>query len=152
MPKRRRRTCNYTTSSAARSFQELGAGDRAVAYWRRVLELNPDDERARYFLQVSQSTPGTPGAGGSVNLALERGRSAYQRADFDAAERAFGAATEQQPGSAEAWGWLGRVYFERGAYARAARAYDQAAGLEPDNDAYTFFAGEAARLAEAERP
>ncbi len=133
---------------AARSYQELGEGDRAAAYWQRVLDLDPNDERARYFLdRTGGGSSVDPGVDPGVDLAVERGVSAYQQADFGAAEEAFTAAVTRDAKNAEAWGWLGRIYFERGDYAQAADAYGRAEGLEPTNDAYQFFAAEATRLA-----
>lgn len=129
---------------AARVYGELGQPQRALAYWEQVLALDPEDERARYFRQLSedQLTFGVDAAS-----AFSQGLSNYDLARFDEAEQAFLRATDANPDYADAWAWLGRIAFDQANFAEAARYYERASDLEPDNEAYRFFAGEAARLA-----
>jgi tetratricopeptide (TPR) repeat protein len=130
---------------AARANQEQGDAEDAVEFWRGALERRPDDERARYFLELArQQVEFGPEAG----LAFMEAVRHYQLAEFDQAEAGFRRAVEASPDFAAAWGWLGRLYFTRADYARAAKAYARAHELEPGNDDYAFFAEEAARLAE----
>ena len=42
----------------ARSHQELGQAAQAARFWRRVLELDPDDSRAAYFLRLAEEQAG----------------------------------------------------------------------------------------------
>lgn len=128
---------------AARSLQESGQAERAVPYWERVLALDPEDDSARYFLEAAQ---GQRDFGAGAVAAFNEGVKAYGEADLKAAEAAFETATEQEPGYAEAWGWLGRLAFEGGRYAEARAAYERALELEPGNASYRFFEAEAARL------
>lgn len=134
---------------AARSLQESGAATESVPYWERVLELDPADERAAWFLRRAQ-------------LATERGDiagpayfdavSAYEAGEADLATSLLEQAVAAQPGFVEAWGYLGRIAFQQGRYLDAAEAYGRAAELAPDVDEYAFFAGEARRLAGLEEP
>ena len=130
---------------AARSYQELGRANRAIAAWQRVLELDPDDNRARYFLRQAEQQRTY---GEEAGQAFAQGVSAFELADFAEAVTNFEEAVAANPDFTEAWGWLGRTYFSQGSYTEAADAYGRAAELEPDNDDYRFFADEAAALAE----
>ncbi len=128
----------------ARSYQELNQFDKAIPFWERVLELDPNDTRASYFLllakkQISGDTPS--------GEAFMQGITYYQQNDFLNAERAFKDAVRADNNFADAWGWLGRVYFTVANYPEAATAYARAAQLAPDNSDYRFFADEAKRLA-----
>lgn len=129
---------------AARSYQELNQFDKAIPFWERVLVLDPNDTRASYFLllarkQISGDTPS--------GEAFMEGITYYQQNDFINAEKSFKEAVQADNNFADAWGWLGRVYFTVANYPEAATAYARAAQLAPDNSDYRFFADEAKRLA-----
>ncbi len=129
---------------AARSLQEAGQAAESVPYWERVLQLDPDDERAAWFLRRAR-------------LAVERGdvagpaffdaQAAYEAGDAEGARELLERAVAAEPDFAEAWAFLGRIAFQQGRYADAAAAYRRAAELAPAVDEYAFFAGEAERLA-----
>lgn len=130
---------------AARSHQEAGRPEQAARFWQGVLERDPEDERARWFLALAlQQTAFGPEAG----TAFMQGLASYQAGDALAAEEAFRAAVDAQPEFAAAWGYLGRIAFQDGRYLEAAQAYGRAAALEPDDEDYAFFAEESLRLAE----
>ena len=129
----------------SRLFAELERPQEAMAYWQELLAQHPDDERIEYHLELARDQLEHGVAAAS---ALARGLRSYQLADFEHAREAFEEAVEANPAYAEAWGWLARVAFDQGQYAQAADHYRRAADLEPDNEAYRFFAEEAARLAQ----
>jgi tetratricopeptide (TPR) repeat protein len=129
---------------AARSTQELGEPAEALYYWQGALELRPDDERARYFMELARQQMAY---GPEAGQAFMEGVRHYQLAEFEQAEAGFQTAVAENPGFAAAWAWLGRLYFTRADYDLAAEAYGRAAELQPDNEDYAFFAEEAARLA-----
>lgn len=130
---------------AARSLQESGQAERAIPYWERVVALNPEDDTARYFLGAAQAQKDV---GAEAVKAFDEGVKAYGEADLSAARAAFQTATAQEPGYAEAWGWLGRLAFEAQRYGEAREAYARALELEPGNATYRFFQVEAERLGE----
>ncbi len=132
-------------SWSARVAQELGRFEVAVDYWSRVLSLDPDDQGARYFMNMAGQRVAF---GSEVSDAFLHGVGLYQQADFAAAEEEFLAVTLESPEFAPAWGYLGQIYFSQRRYALAADAYETARRLEPDNEEYTFFAMEALRLAD----
>ncbi len=129
---------------AARSTQEAGRPAEAIAYWQAVLRLDRTDDRARYFIRSARLAiaHGTAAAD-----AYARGMAAYAAGDGLTAQAEFAAATTAAPDFTLAWAYLGQVAFQNRDYAAAAAAYGRAGELEPDNDDYPFFAGEAERLA-----
>ena len=130
---------------AARSHQEAGHLENAQRYWNEVLDLDPDDNRAKSFLRMSETQADN---GVEAGQAFVQGVSAFESADLIKAAERFQVAVAENDQYAEAWGWLGRVYFTQENYAEAAGAYAKAAELEPNNDGYTFFEREANRLAD----
>jgi tetratricopeptide (TPR) repeat protein len=128
----------------ARCYQELSQPKQAAGYWKKVLALDPKNENAQYFLSLAQDQI-TYGV--SATNAFNAAYQAYQKGDLAEAEKGFKQATKANPNYAAAWSWLGRVYFDQTAYDQAAKAYQQALELDPDNQGYAFFAGEAQRLA-----
>lgn len=129
---------------AARSYQEMNQFDKAIPFWEKVLELDPNDTRASYFLLLARKEIPANTPSGS---AFMEGITYYQKNDFVNAELAFKNAVREDANFADAWGWLGRVYFTVANYPEAATAYARAAQLAPDNSDYRFFADEAKRLA-----
>ena len=130
-------------SWAARSYQEAGQPQQAIPFWERVVELQPNNTRAAYFLELAQNQSGY---GGEASSAFNRGVTAYQNADLESAQTAFEQAVAARSDYADAWAWLGRIHFDRGEYSDAASDYRQALTIVPDNASYRFFAEEAARL------
>ncbi|HEX7021854.1 MAG TPA: tetratricopeptide repeat protein [Trueperaceae bacterium] len=128
---------------AARSYQELGAVDKAVPYWKQVLSLDPSDKQVAELLQLAQSQLVY---GAEAASAFMRGLSSYRQVEFGEAEGFFRKAVEANPNDAEAWAWLGRIYFDQADYGKAAVSYGHAADLDPGNESYDFFAREARRL------
>ncbi len=134
-------------SWAARSYQEAGKPQQAVPFWERLVELNPDDSRAAYFLELARNQSGY---GTEASSAFNRGLTAYQNANLEAAQAAFEEAVAARSTYADAWAWLGRIHFDRGEYNASASDYRRALALVPDDTSYRFFAEEAARLADDE--
>ena len=112
----------------------------ALPYWQKVKELRPGDAGAAYFLELSRA---------GVEYGLDAARAFYGGVnDYEAgrkgsAERKFSRATARNPGYAAAWGYLGRLAFEAGEFRRATTAYSRASQLEPQNQTYRYFLGQA---------
>jgi len=129
---------------AARTYQEIGAYEEALVYWQALLKRAPDYERAEYHRNVAKQLVGRSVDAGR---ALADAITAYQNADFEAAEAHVREAIRADPEYPEAWGWLGRLHFVLASYEEAATGYEQAYALDPDNDDYRFFMEEAKWLA-----
>jgi tetratricopeptide (TPR) repeat protein len=129
---------------SGRILIETERPEQSIASWQRVLELDPADTRASYFLELAreQSLYGTA----AVN-AFRDGVALYEQERLGEASEAFARATTRNPEYAQAWAWLGRVAFERGQFRDAGTYYGRAAALEPTNDTYAWFRAEAARRA-----
>lgn len=114
----------------------------AVPYWEAVVQQDPEDERARYFLELARDQAAW---GVTSENAFRDGVTAYESGDLAAAAIAFARATMENDRYPEAWAWRGRVAFERGDYAQAADAYGRAANLDPDKELYRYFEAESER-------
>jgi tetratricopeptide (TPR) repeat protein len=131
---------------AGRILIETERPDQAVAFWRSVLELDPSDARAAYFVDLAreQAAWGTR----AVDVFRE-GIALYEQGAPQAAAERFARATVINPRYPAAWAWLGRVAFEAGDYADARRAYANAAGLAPDDETYRYFLAQSIARADA---
>lgn len=121
---------------------EMGQPEQAISYWETVVERNPDDQRAEYFLELArdQARWGTE----AVN-AFREGVAFYEEGDLDRARERFARATSLNREYAEAWAWLGRVAFDNENYADASTYYNRASTLQPRNSTYAYFLEESER-------
>ncbi len=117
---------------------------QAIPYWQRALELDPADERAAYFLDLAQEQARW---GTEAVDAFRAGVTSYEGGRLSEAAERFARATTHNPEYAQAWSWLGRVAFERGAYDDAATYYRNAAELVPDDETYAYWVAESERRA-----
>ncbi len=124
-----------------RIYLELGRPSEAVPYWQAVVDQDPSDERARYFLDLARDQARW---GADAETAFRDGITAYESGDLVTAAQAFARATLANDNYPEAWAWRGRVAFEREAYDLAATFYGRAAELD-ENPLYEYFEREAAR-------
>jgi tetratricopeptide (TPR) repeat protein len=133
---------------AARILTETERPAQAIAYWRRVAELDPSDRRAAYFLDLTeqQALWGTR----AVN-AFREGVAHYEAGRLAEAEERFARAALLNPAFPEPWAWHGRVRFERGDYQQAGGLYARALALVPGNETYAYFRAESERRLANER-
>lgn len=124
---------------------EQGRPADAIPYWRAVTEQDPDDERARYFLELARDQANV---GVEAANAFRQGVQRYEEGDLDGAARSFERATEANPQYAEAWAWRGRVAFEEGEWMVARIFYENALEHDPGNETYRYFRNEAERRAD----
>ncbi len=129
---------------AGRILIETGRPAQAIPYWQRALELDPNDDRAAYFLDLAQEQARW---GSQAVDAFRAGVASYEDDRLSEAAERFARATTHNPEYAQAWSWLGRVAFERGAYEDAATYYANAAELEPDDANYAYWVAESERRA-----
>ena len=128
----------------ARVYGELGQASNAEFYWKKVLLIDPNDKRARDFIRETQIESVY---GYDAGEAFVKGVEAFERSQFDEAEKLFKVAASKNPSFADAWGYLGRLYFTLADYPKAATAYGRALTLDPNSEGYRYFANESLRLA-----
>ncbi|MEX2541908.1 MAG: tetratricopeptide repeat protein [Trueperaceae bacterium] len=124
---------------------EMGQPEQAISYWQTVVDRNPGDSRAAYFLELArdQSRWGTE----AVN-AFRQGVEFHEQGALERARERFARATTHNSRFPDAWAWLGRVAFERGDYADARTFYERASSLAPSNQTYSYFREESERRVE----
>ena len=119
-----------------RILLEQNRPEAALPYWRRVLELRPDDAGATYFLELTRAGIAH---GLEAAEAFFGGVSDYEASRLEAARWGFARATSLAPDYAEAWGYRGRLAFEAGDFAAAVTAYARASELAPQSQTYRYF-------------
>ncbi|MFO7546223.1 MAG: tetratricopeptide repeat protein [Trueperaceae bacterium] len=127
-----------------RVLLELRRPEQAVAAWRTLTELAPDDAAAAYFLEVAQAQSRW---GIEAADAFYQGINYYESGDLTRARLRFAEATARNEGYTAAWAWLGRIAYEQEHYEDAASAYGRAVQLEPANETYDWFLRDSERLA-----
>jgi tetratricopeptide (TPR) repeat protein len=132
----------------ARAALAAGDGPTAEDAWSALLETVPEGDPVREEARQGLATARLmqrlgPEAARTYGQAL----AAYERGEVDAAVAGLQRVVAAVPDAVPAWTWLGRIAFARGDWAAAARAYERAAELAPDDDDLAFFAEEARRLA-----
>lgn len=128
-----------------RISSELGNPEEAIAAWEVVVEIDPDDRGAQYFLDLARAEAKW---GPAAAQYFFDGVRFYEAGDLSQARLSFASATSRNASYAEAWAWLGRVNFETSRFADAARAYQRASNLEPNNATYKYFLQESNRKSE----
>lgn len=132
----------------ARSALAAGDGPTAERAWSELLEdAGPGDpirEEARQGLATARLLARL---GGDAAAAYGAALAAYERGEMARAAERLEEVVTVAPDALEPWTLLGRIAFARSDWATAARAYETAAELAPDDDDLAFFAEEARRLA-----
>lgn len=131
-----------------RLLLEMGRPEQAISYWRTVVERNPGDQRAAYFLELARDQAEW---GKDAVIAFREGVQFYEQGLLERAQERFARATSLNEDYAEAWAWLGRVAFDRGDFEDAATFYGRATRLSPSNQTYSYFHEESRRRTEASR-
>jgi tetratricopeptide (TPR) repeat protein len=121
---------------AGRILLETKRPEEAIAYWQIAVQRDNTDERAQYFLNLSQDQAKW---GIEATNAFRQGYSFYEEGDFIQASNHFNLAVSKNEMYSEAWAWLGRVAFEQGTFGDAATYYREATRLEPSNETYKYF-------------
>lgn len=129
---------------AGRILVETERPAQAIPYWRRAVELDPDDARAAYFLDLAQEQATW---GSAAVTAFRAGVALYEEGRLSEAAERFARASTLNGAYTDAWAWLGRVAFERGQYADAATYYGSAARLAPGDADLAYWSAESQRRA-----
>lgn len=125
---------------AGRSALDLGLSERAVLWWQRAIELDPDDARSRYFLQVAQTQARY---GAAATEAYFRGQGLYTEGDVAGANEAFVAAARAAEAFNDAWVWAARTHQELGRPAEAIFYWQGVLRLDPADERAEYFLGQA---------
>lgn len=125
---------------AGRSALDLGLSERAVRWWQRAIELDPNDGRSRYFLQVAQ-TQAEHGAAATEEYF--RGQGLYTEGDVAGANEAFVAAARAAEAFKDAWVWAARTHQELGRPAEAIFYWQGVLRLDPADERAEYFLGQA---------
>lgn len=125
-----------------RILLETGRPAQAIPYWQTVVQRNPNDDGAQYFLELTRAQAQW---GVEAANAFYEGVELYNQGKLSAASERFARATSTNAQYTEAWAWLGRSEFEQGNYQDAETYYGRASQLAPENDTYQYFYEESQR-------
>lgn len=133
---------NFTEAQrfVGRLATELGQGGVARSAYEAVAGQPGATAADRYNLDYAREVDQY---GAEAVKTYRDAYAAYARGDRAAAEGGFLAATAANGYYQKAWAWLGRTRFERGNYAGAAQAYQQAVTLDPSDQASAYFLSQA---------
>lgn len=125
---------------AGRILLESQRPKEAIHYWQVAVDRDSTDTRSSYFLQLAQDQAKW---GIEAANAFREGYNFYEQGDLLQASNRFNVAISKNEMYAEAWGWLGRIAFEQNRFGEAATYYKEALRLEPGNQTYQYFFGQA---------
>jgi len=121
---------------AGRTALELGRPAAAARYWRAVLDADPGDARAAWFLEVAQAQQRW---GVEAANAYYAGQSAYAAGDLEAARASFEAAAEREPSFVDALVWAARTSQEAGDAEAAVGYWEAVLRLDPADQRARWF-------------
>ncbi|MEX2535436.1 MAG: tetratricopeptide repeat protein [Trueperaceae bacterium] len=121
---------------AGRTALELARPVAAADYWELALQLRPNDDRARYFLEVSNTQALWGVAAGQ---AFFQGQAAYSQGDIEAAAQAFARAVEANPLMVDAWVWAARASQESGVPEDAVYYWQGVLERRPNSEQASYF-------------
>ncbi len=114
----------------ARLYQELGLYREALATWQRLLEVQPEDKVARYFVKVCEEVVKQ---GKEPFEAYEEAYRFYSKGDKERALSLYEKACALNPNFQKAYLWAGRVAFELGYYEKAEWYLERALSLDKED-------------------
>lgn len=130
---------------AGRTALELGRSRVARRFWAGLLERNPEDRTAAYYLELADAQERW---GAAAGRAFYAGQDLYNRGEVRGAAEQFVAASDANPEYPAAASWAARTLQESGQAARAVPFWERVVGLNPDDESARYFL-EAARSQQA---
>lgn len=132
----------------ARAATTVGSVALAEEAWNELLATLPEGDpiraEARQGLATVRLLDRLAPEVAAEYVAAER---AFELGDVAAAVAALERVVAAAPDTVEAWAFLGRIAFARADWSTAARAYERASELDPNDADLAFFAREARALA-----
>jgi len=132
---------------AARVFYETGDLENSLFYWERVLELDSNYPRAQYFYNKVKASIKY---GKEAYNWYEQGYNEYENKNYGKAIDSYRQAIRLNPRFADAYYWLGRIYFDTGDYQMAVYNYQRVLEIEPDNRRAEYWLKESKRQMETD--
>ncbi len=126
---------------AGRVALELGRPRVARRFWTQLLERNPADSSATYYLELAGAQERW---GAEAGRAFYAGQDLYNRGEVRGAAERFVAASNSNPEYPAAASWAARTLQESGQAGRAVPFWERVVGLNPDDESARYFL-EAAR-------
>ncbi|MBB6096909.1 tetratricopeptide (TPR) repeat protein [Deinobacterium chartae] len=120
----------------AQVLLETGRTAESRAVWQAILQQNPSDKRAQYFVGVTERLADY-GPDAARNFA--QGYAAYEAGDKRRAQTLFKASTTASANFVEGWRYYARTSFELGDMAGAVEGYSKVVGLEGNNNQNAYW-------------
>ncbi|MDI3543359.1 MAG: hypothetical protein PWP57_964 [Candidatus Atribacteria bacterium] len=114
----------------ARTYQETNMVDEAIWAWQKVIQLEPDNAQAQYFLKKMQNWKLY---GKEAWEAYEQAQNAYLQGQYTSAIQLFETAIKENPNFDAAYYWLGISQLKNGDYAAATRSLEKYLTLQPQD-------------------
>ncbi len=130
---------------AGRVALELGRPRVAKRFWQRLLDRNPKDQTAAYYLTLAEAQEQW---GAAAGRAFYAGQELYNQGKVKAAAERFVTASDLNPEYPAASSWAARSLQESGQAARAVPYWERVVTLNPDDAGAAYFL-ETARSQEA---
>lgn len=126
----------------ARTYQETNMVDEAIWAWQKVIQLEPDNAQAQYFLKKMQSWKLY---GKEAWEAYEQAQNAYLQGQYTSAIQLFETAIKENPNFDAAYYWLGISQLKNGDYAAATRSLEKYLIIQPQDKNAQYWLNQAKR-------
>lgn len=121
---------------AGRVALELGRAEVAQRFWGALLERNPQNRQAAYFLTLAEAQRRW---GTEAGRAFYAGQELYNQGRVEEAAERFVAASEANPQYPEAASWAARSLQESGQAAQAVPYWERVVALSPEDESARYF-------------
>jgi len=124
----------------ARTYQEEAMIDEAIWAWKKVVQLEPDNTQAKYFLEKCENWKKY---GKDAWESYEQGYLKFESKDYPTAIELFRQAISLNPNLDKVYYWLGITYFETKDYHNAVWALEKYLSLQPNDKNAQYWLKEA---------
>ena len=127
----------------ARTYQENNMVDEAIWAWRKVIQLDPSNAQAQYFLKKMQNWKLY---GKEAWEIYEQAQNAYLQNQYIPAIQLFEAAIRENPNLEVAYYWLGISQLKNGDYAAAVNSLEKYLTLQPQDKNAQYWLNQAKKV------